>query len=270
MAEPVRREQFLSALLSGEKLFALAHEEAGGYRRIASVARRREDGYVLNGSKSIVLGGQIAAAFVVTAHLDDALALFLVPRDAPGLLVKPYRLIDGQLVVDLELNDLSLSLDARVLMNGDVKSVMEEVLQAMTICACADALGAMESAFRLTREYLLVRKQFGATLASFQALQHRLAEMYAQLEQARAMTMVALSGLDSVDPGTRRSLVHATKAAVGKRAFFVGAQAIQLHGGVGMTEEYAVGHYFKRLLVFQSLLGDARFHTSEFAATIVV
>jgi len=146
--------------------------------------------------------------------------------------------------------------------------VIEEMIQALTVCACADALGAMEAAFRLTRDYLLVRKQFGATLASFQALQHRLAEMYAQLEQARAITMSALSTLGDADPAARRALVHATKAAVGKRAFFVGAQAIQLHGGVGMTEEYAVGHYFKRLLVFQSLFGDTCFHTSEFAASM--
>jgi len=98
------------------------------------------------------------------------------------------------------------------------------VIQGLTVCACADALGAMESAFRLTRDYLLVRQQFGATLASFQALQHRLAEMYAQLEQVRAITMLALSTLGGADPSARRALVHAAKAAVGKRAFFVGAQ----------------------------------------------
>ncbi|MGB3866970.1 MAG: acyl-CoA dehydrogenase family protein [Xanthobacteraceae bacterium] len=266
--EPGLREKLLSQLLSGEELLALAHEEAGGHGRVVSAARRIDDRYVLNGNKSIIFGGQIASAFVITVHVGDELALFLVPRDTPGLVLKPYRLIDGQLVVDIELSELLLPLDARITLSGEVKAAMEEVSQALTICACAEALGVMESAFQLTRDYLLVRKQFGATLASFQALQHRLAEMYAQLEQARAMTMSALSTLNSVDLGTRRSLVHATKAAVGKRAFFVGAQAIQLHGGVGMTEEYAVGHYFKRLLVFQSLLGDVRFHTSEFAATM--
>jgi acyl-CoA dehydrogenase len=272
VAEPRRREQLLSELLAGEMLFALAHDEAavrGGAGQVASTARHVDDRYVLEGNKSMVFGGQLAAAFAVTARMDDGLALFLVPRDTPGLVIRPYRLVDGQLVADLEFDKLSLPQDAHVPMSGDVRSGVEAALQELTVCACADALGAMESAFRLTREYLLVRKQFGATLASFQALQHRLSEIYAQLEQARAMTMSALSALDGADPGARRSLVHATKAAVGKRAFFVGAQAIQLHGGVGMTEEYAVGHYFKRLLVFQSLYGDTRFHTSEYAAAMV-
>ncbi|MBR0934275.1 acyl-CoA dehydrogenase family protein [Bradyrhizobium jicamae] len=271
VAEQERRDQLISSVLAGDTLFALAHWESidtDDRTELVSCAQRQDDGYLLSGRKAMVFGGQVASAFVLTAHLDGAVALFLVPRDTSGMNIASYRLVDGQLVVDLEFDNLSLPADARIPMASDLQSMIDLAIDQLTICACADALGAMESAFRLTREYLLIRKQFGATLASFQALQHRLAEMFAQLEQARAITMSALSALDSAEPAARRLLVHTTKAAVSKRAFFVGSQAIQLHGGVGMTEEYAVGHYFKRLLVFQSLFGDARYHTSQYSAVM--
>ena len=275
-AAPTRATALLGQLISGEMIFAVAYDEPearGALDSLAASARRDGDHFVLNGAKCVIHGGQTADVFLVAARLSgavgDALALFAVDRATAGLTIKPYRLVDGTLVADLHLDNVRVDRAARL--DGDgARAALTAAIDEATIGACAEAVGAMDEVLKITRDYILIRKQFGATLSSFQALQHRLAEMYGRIEQARAIVAMAFDKVTEAAPDERRRIVNAAKAAVGRCAFFVGAQGVQLHGGIGMTEDYAVGHYFKRLLTFETSFGGVRAHTEEFARTMKV
>ncbi len=269
-AVPSRAQALLAPLAEGKKVFALAHEEPqarGDPRFVRVTARRNGQTYVLSGVKCVIEGGVLADVFLVSARIDggDEIGLFEIACDAPGATVRPYRLIDGRPVADLVLDDATLSADARLDTHGAHDALAAAIDEAI-VCASADAVGAMTEVLRITRDYLMVRSQFGATLSSFQALQHRVAEVYARIEQSRGIVSWALGAIETAPPVERRRIANAVKAVVGRNAFFVGAQGVQLHGGVGMTEECAIGHYFKRLTTFEPMFGNTRRHTEEFAA----
>jgi alkylation response protein AidB-like acyl-CoA dehydrogenase len=272
-----QRHDLLAPLIAGENLVALAHDEPGARGDNAFVAAQATtsgDGYRLAGAKCVVLGGDMAHHFIVSARTAGAaderqgVTLFVVERDAPGLRCMPRRLIDGRGVADLVLEDVAVGRQAVLGAIDGAFPALDGALAETTVMAAAEAVGAMDQALWLTCDYLKVRHQFGSALADFQALQHRLAEMYVEVEKSRSILRFGLDALSTGDGAARTRAVSAVKSRVGRSGFFVGAEAVQLHGGIGMTEEYAVGHYFKRLCAFDILFGNACHHTAHYAAAL--
>ena len=257
-------------LIEGDVPLAFAHEEEDSARgQPATVARRDGDDYLIEGDKLAVIGGGIAQRFLVSASVDGELGVFAVDASTPGLQVRPYRAIDGQALAALALRQVRVPATGRLDFGaaGATRAV-ERALDVARVMACADAVGAMDRALVITRDYLCTRKQFGSALSEFQALRHRVAEMYAERVVARALVRKALAALDSDaddDGAARQRLVAACKTRVGRAAMFVANQSVQLHGGIGMTDEYVIGRYYKRLFTFDVLLGGQSHHTRRFA-----
>jgi alkylation response protein AidB-like acyl-CoA dehydrogenase len=253
-------------------------------RDIATRATRAigagQDGWLLHGEKKVVLHGAQAGALIVSARSgggqrdEDGITLFAVPADAPGVTIRDVRMLDGQRAADVLLRDVRVADDAVIGMAGSGWRMLEAVADYGAGLLCAEALGAMDALFGATLDYLKTRQQFGVAIGKFQALQHRMADMYVHLEQARSMALLAavrLAGAarDPADGGAtaeRRRAVAAAKYRVGQAARFVGQQAIQLHGGMGVTDELPASHYFKRLSTIELTLGDADHHLARFIA----
>jgi alkylation response protein AidB-like acyl-CoA dehydrogenase len=272
--EGPRRAELLGRIASGETVLTLAHDEPGARGLVEHVATRASShpgGYQISGAKCLVLGGEIADLFLLTARLSGAprdregIAIFTIARDALGLTVMPYRTIDGRQAVDLRLDGVRIDDDALIGPPERALAALEEAIDYAAVGACAEAVGAMEATLVLTCDYLKLRKQFGQPLSAFQALQHRLAEMYVELERARSMLKRGVSSLTAPSAAARRRAVSASKAAIGRSGIFIGQQGVQLHGGIGMTEEYAVGHYLKRLMVLDILFGASHHHQARYA-----
>jgi alkylation response protein AidB-like acyl-CoA dehydrogenase len=186
-----------------------------------------------------------------------------VPRDAAGVQVSDYRTIDGRRAATVEFNDVPGTLLGG---RGEGWPLIEAATDYGAALLCAEAIGAMDAIFATTLEYLKTRQQFGAPIGKFQALQHRMADMFIHLEQARSMAMLAAVKVGSNDDEERRRVVSAAKARVGQAARFVGQQAVQLHGGMGVTDELPAAHYFKRLAMIEVTLGDVDHHLERFVA----
>lgn len=273
VAEHARR---LEPLVNGQHLLAFAHREAGQdacRHRLDTHAIERDGGYRLSGRKQLVLAGPQANSFLISARThgerDDAdgLSLFQLPADSVGLTRQNYRLIDGTPVCDIAIENCQIPASALVGETGGARAAVEHAQDHAVVAVCAQAVGAMERAIEITTDYLRTRKQFGVAIGTFQALQHRLADMLIELEQSRAMLYRALSFLNA-PAAEQRLAVAATKAQIGKSARYVGAQAIQLHGGIGVTEEYSIGHYFKFLTVAEGLFGNTTAHLGELARNL--
>lgn len=268
-ASPAQKDQWLPAIASGERIVTLAYLEPTTRYRPESArasAERQGEGYVLNGSKCLVWHGEVADAFLVTARVgaSNDVALFLVPRDAAGLACRGYPTMDGLRAADLVLENVVLGAEAMVGQAADGLAALEHGLDHGIAALCAEASGAMEKLIDITADYLGARQQFGKPLATFQSLQHRIAEMLLQKELALSMAYVAAQALDETDPAQRRRMLAAAKVTVAKAGRFVGQQAVQLHGGMGMTDELTVGDYFKRLTMIDPLLGDSDYHLQRF------
>jgi alkylation response protein AidB-like acyl-CoA dehydrogenase len=258
-ADAARAREWLPELTAGERLLVLAHHEAGAAGRLDAVQCRAEpqaDGVRLHGRKALLPGGLQAQAFIVSAREDAGVSLFHVPADAAGLARHALRLIDGSSACDLQLDGVSLPPSARIGAAGGAPAALDEGHALATVAALAEAVGVMDRALHATRDYLLERRQFGVAIASFQVLRHRLADTSIALEQSRAMLQHALASLHEPDRARRRRALALAKALVGRNGRFVGAQAIQLHGGIGMTDEFHIGHCFKRLMVLDQWLND--------------
>ncbi|QJQ96253.1 MULTISPECIES: acyl-CoA dehydrogenase family protein [Halomonadaceae] len=265
-----QQAQWLVPLLEGEHQLALAWQEASSRydaHGIASKATRHEAGWRIEGSKQLVLNASAASATLVTAQLEnDTLGLFMVPADTPGLTRRDYFTIDDQPASDLNLSGIILKTDA--CLSQDAAEALDATLATGRAALCAEAIGAMEVACDQTLEYLKERKQFGAPLSTFQSLQHRMVEMHLHLEQARSMAILAATSLER--PAAERDYrIAAAKAYCGEAARFVAEQAIQLHGGMGMTEECYVSHYAKRLVMFDHYLGDTDYHLEYVSERLV-
>lgn len=259
LAAGKRRSQMLHALAAGEAVAVLAHEEDGGWSDArATTADAEGDGWRLRGRKVRVYHAPMARWVLVTARTADGLGVFVVDSDADGLRLRPMRTVDGQRAADIGL-DVLLPQDAR-LGDGDASAVLDEALDRGVAALCADALGVLDRALAATVEYARDRKQFGVPIGSFQALQHRMADMYMQVEQARSMTCLATSACLQDDPVARKKAVSGAKVIVGQAARRVGQEAVQLHGGMGMTDELDVSHCFRRLLAFELRLGTTDEH----------
>jgi alkylation response protein AidB-like acyl-CoA dehydrogenase len=217
----------------------------------------------LTGTKSVVQHGAQADYWIVPARLNGEIALFVVARDAAGVKVTDYRTIDGQRAATLELNGTP----ARRLAGKHAgAAALEHIADYGTVLLCAEAIGALDALNLATVDYTKTRQQFGQPIARFQALQHRMVEMLIHAEQARSVTYLAAMRYTSADTDERRRAVSAAKARVGQAARFVGQQAVQLHGGMGVTNEVAAAHLFKRLAIIETTLGDVDHHLARFAA----
>ncbi len=269
--DPAHEEQLFPAIANGSKVLTLADQEPGmrfDFSRVATRADRTAHGYLLNGRKSVVAHAETADAYLVTAKVPQSaegeLSLFLVPREAGGLTIKGYACLDGSRAADLELEDVELGTDARLGAEGRAAAALDTARATGAGAVCAEAVGIMEALLGVTAEYLRTRRQFGRPIGSFQALQHRAADMLIHLEQSKSMSYLATLRLDSNDPREKSRAISAAKVVVGRACRFVGQQAVQLHGGMGVTDELIVSHYFKRLSAIELAFGDAEHHLGKF------
>jgi alkylation response protein AidB-like acyl-CoA dehydrogenase len=272
-----QQADLLPRVAAGSLKLALAHGEAEA--RYASTvhteARRVGDSYVLNGAKATVPDGAVADLLLVTAKAEDGLAVLLVDPDASGVRLARYRTQDGRSAADVFFKDVKLPAVQR-LGGGDATAALERAVQRGIAALCAEAVGAMEAANATTIEYTKSRKQFGQPIGRFQALQHRMADMFVLATQARSMSILATgrcaARVDTEKGGAdlRKRDVSAAKCYVGKAARFVGQQAVQLHGGMGMADELVVSHYFKRLTMIDMTFGDSTHHLAAVSDAILL
>ncbi len=252
--------RWLARIASGEALVVLAQQERGARYRLdhceAKAAQAGAD-YRLDATKSIVPAGDRADAFIVPAQLDGQIALFLVEAGAAGVATRGYLTQDGSRAAEVALKDTPAALITR-----DGLAALELAVDTGIACACAYGVGAMEQTLALTTDYLNQRKQFGVPIASFQALRHRAADMKMQLELARSMSYYASLKLGE-EPGERRRALSRAKVQLGQSLRFVGQQSVQLHGGIGVTDEYVGSHYFKTLTQLEMAWGDTLHHLGE-------
>jgi alkylation response protein AidB-like acyl-CoA dehydrogenase len=239
---------------------------------IATSATASADGFVLNGTKTVVIHGAQAGALIVSARSGGdqralaGISLFVVPVGTAGVTVRDYRTIDGQRAATIAFAGAPVPASALLGAVGAGWDVLDACADYGAALLCAEALGAMEAIFGATLEFLKTRSQFGVPIGKFQALQHRMADMYIELEQARSMATLAAVKLDSADVEQRRRTVSGAKARVGQALTFIGQQAVQLHGGMGVTNELPAAQHFKRLTMIGLTLGDTDHHLARFIA----
>jgi len=270
------RADLTSGLIEGKVVISLADAEPGGrfdLNRIATRAEAVDGGFRLTGAKSHALDGGSADWFIVparTAGADDSaegVSLFLVPADATGLTVMRSRAMDNRHNASLELDGVLAPAETLIGGLGEGFPLLRDAVDRGVVARLAEAVGAVDAVREMTLEYLKTRKQFGQTLGAFQALQHRAVDMAIACEEARSMMYLATIALSGA-PADRRKVISAAKARVGQTSLYVGRQAVQLHGGVGFTEELAVAHYLKRLIMIDMAFGNADHHRTELAASL--
>ena len=266
----------LFRLIGGELKMAFAHSEPGSryeLSRVACEATRTDSGYLLNGCKSLVLNGQHADQLLVTARtaggINDrhGMSLFLVPADRQGLTVRGYQTVDALRAADLNLQQVELPEQALVGVSGEAYGAVEWVADQAMIALCAEALGCMEALLQATVEYLQTRKQFDTPIGKFQVLQHAAVDMFMAVSQSRSMVYLAAAKAQA-DEAERRAAVSAAKNFIGRAGRLVGQHAVQLHGGVGISDELIVSHYFKRLSAINTWFGDDNHHLGLYSDQI--
>ncbi len=266
------------ALCDGTLMLALAHYEPQSRyceSAVKTSARWQDGQWKLRGHKAVVLGAASAGKLLVSAQTSgqesdqSGLSVFVVPADAPGLAFRHYECHDGTRAADIVLDDVALNQDALLGPEGQALPAIMQAIALANAALAAEATGIMRALNSATLEYLKTRKQFGVPLGSFQALQHRMADMAIAAEQADSMALLAAIDMQNPDPQIRLRRASGAKAFVGQKARTVGQEAIQMHGGIGVTDELIVGHYFKRLTVINSLFGDADFHLQRYSDMIL-
>ena len=252
-----------AAVAGGEARVALAHDEPGmrgRYDMVQTRAVAAGDGWRLHGRKTGLVGDPTA---LIVSAVQEGGALALFELDATSAPLKNFRTIDDRQGAELLLDETP----ATLLLDGPAaQAALAAAIDRTLVLESAEALGAMQGAFDLTRDYLLTRRQYDQLIGDFQALRHRLADMFIEMEQARSILMIGLAALDSDDPAERGRIAAATRARVSQAGLFVGGQAIQLHGGIGVTDEYPVGHFYKRLVAFAARHGGDARQVERFAA----
>jgi pimeloyl-CoA dehydrogenase small subunit len=274
-ASEEQRKQILPALIQGKRRLAFAHGERSArydLRHVGARAKRSGTGYTIEGEKRAVLHGAASDTLIVSARTSGAdtdpagISLFLVDRAAAGLTLKDYRTIDELRAADVWLSAVTVPADALLGAEGQALPLIEEATDYATALLCAEAVGAIRFANETTLEYLKTRRQFGVPIGSFQALQHRMVDMVISYEQARSMSCLACVKVDTAGAAERRRAVSAAKIKVADACRHVSQEAVQLHGGMGMTEELKVSHTFRRLTMISQTFGDADHHLERFAA----
>ncbi len=269
-----QRNAILPQIADGSLLMAWAHTESQSRYDLADVAttaKRDADGWILTGEKSFVAHGNCADKLVVSARIAgerasrDGIALFLVDTKAPGVSRQSYETQDGQRAAQIKLSGVKVSSKDELGNPGKALPLIERVTDNALAAVAAEAVGAMSAAHEVTLEYLRTRKQFGVTIGSFQVLQHRAVDVLVSLEQARSMALFATMMVNDPDPVERSKAISAATVQIRRSGKFIGQQVVQLHGGIGMTLEYKIGHYFKRLTAMESFLGDTDHHLAALA-----
>lgn len=262
----------LHGLIDGSQVATLAHEEPGAFyntQHVSTQAKRDGDGWLLHGRKTAVPLGDQADWLVLSARTSgdvdeaDGIALFIVPADAPGLTNRGFATHDGGRTADVMLDQVRLPASALLGEASDGQATLEHAIGMGVLALCAESLGSMEAAKRMTIEYLQTRKQFGLPIGSFQALQHRMADVLLEVEQARSAVINAAAALCGERIARERAL-SAAKVSIGRIGTLVAQEAIQLHGGIGMTWELALAHHAKRLILIDHQLGDEDHHLARF------
>jgi alkylation response protein AidB-like acyl-CoA dehydrogenase len=263
-----QKAALLPQVVEGKLRLAFAHGERGARYNLAQVrteATPAAGGWELNGEKAVVLGAPLAERVVVSARSPKGISLFVVERSALG--VKACRTLDQMRAGDVTLKSVRIDADALLGREGEALPLIEEATDFATALVCAEAVGAMKFACDTTLEYLKTRKQFGVPIGTFQALQHRIVDMYIACEQARSMACVAASRMDNAaDARERQRAISAAKIKISDNCRHISQESVQLHGGMGMAEELKVSHAFRRLTVIAQQFGDAEHHLARFAA----
>lgn len=268
-SEP-QKNDWLTPLMEGNLQLAFAFAESRSrfdLDRLDTTAQADGDDLILNGHKTVVLNGAAADTLVVSARTGTAenngVSLLLVDAETPGVTRNNYKTVDGHNAAEIYFDQVRVPRANLLGTEGQALPVIEKIIDRATFAICAEAVGAMESALEKTVEYSKTRKQFGVSISSFQALQHRMADMFIECQQARSILMMAAMELDAGN-GVAPKAVSAAKSRIGKAARHVGQEAVQIHGGIGVTDELDVAHLFKRLTTIQHLFGSTDFHTQRF------
>ena len=263
-------EKWLPAIAEGSCIIVLAHDERQTHHdRFAIQTRATKKGSQINlqGQKCMVAYAPSADVLLVTALLEGQIRLLAVPTSTPGLKLIPAPMVDGCLAADVFLDDVILP-DSAVLGNHSIELALGNALDRGLAAACAEAVGIFDKLQAACADYLRNRVQFGVPIASFQVLRHRMAEMLIHLEQARSMSYLAAVKCDEPDLAERDRALSAAKVVVGQACRFIGQQSVQLHGGMGVTNELIISHYFKRLMVIEMEFGSTDHHLQKFAAKL--
>ena len=263
-----QKEEHIGGIVDGSRVYAFAYAEPRGRYDLADLqttAKKDGDGYVLNGHKAVVVGAPWASHLVVTARTSggqrerDGVSVFVVANDAEGVVRRDYPTVDGRRASEVYFENVSIPADALLGEEGGALALVEQVADEAVAALCAEACGAMKVAHAMTVYYSRQRKQFGVPIGKFQVLQHRMVDMFTEYEQSVSMTYLATLKLDAPEKERKRT-ASAAKVRIGQAARFVGQEAIQIHGGMGMTDELAIGSYFKRLTILSSEFGDVDHH----------
>ncbi len=271
---PAQKEEHIGGIVAGSRVFAFAYAEPRGrydYADLETTAKKDGSGYVLNGHKAVVIGAPWASHLIVTARTSGerreraGVSVFVVDKSAPGIVTRDYETFDGRRASEVYFEKVAIPADALIGEEGAGLPLIELVTDEAIAALCAEACGAMKVAHAMTVDYSRQRKQFGVAIGSFQVLQHRMVDMYTAYEQSVSLTYLATLRLDAPDAERKRA-VSAAKVGVGQAARLIGQDAVQIHGGNGVTDEYAIGHYFKRLTIFDSEFGNVDHHMKRHIA----
>jgi alkylation response protein AidB-like acyl-CoA dehydrogenase len=269
-----QQQTLLTSIAAGDCIAAFAHTEPDARYSLAHVATRARptpDGFALDGDKRVVLHAPCATTLIVSARLNDdtieGIGLFLVDSNAPGLSMTRYRTIDALRAADVAFRDVRVASDARIGASESALRLIEDAIDYATALLCAEAVGAIRYANDATLDYLKTRQQFGVPIGSFQALQHRMVDMAIELEQAKSMAALACATVDAdIDRTERKRIVSAAKARIADACRRVSQESVQLHGGMGMSDELKISHTFRRLTMIAQQFGDADHHLERFAS----
>jgi alkylation response protein AidB-like acyl-CoA dehydrogenase len=268
-----QKEELLGTLMEGNLQLAFAFAEPQSRYNVADIATKAEksgDSYKINGHKAVVLNAGNADKIIVAVRTsgdqrdEGGISLLIVDADTAGIEKHSYETVDGHQGADVYFKDVSVPAANLLGEEGKALPAIQNVIDRAALAVAAEAVGAMEVTYKKTVEYTKTRKQFGVPIATFQALQHRMAEMFIEHEQAKSIMLFAAMQSDAAG-GVDRKAISAAKSRIGKAARLVGQEAVQLHGGIGVTEELDVGHYFKRLTTIQFIFGSTDWHTQRFA-----
>ena len=270
-----QKSSFIPEIIDGSKLWALAFAEPQGRFNLADLtttATASNGSYLLSGHKSVVINGPNANFFIVSVRTsgeqrdETGISLFIIPSDAKGLSKRDYPTVDGQRASELILDNVELDEASRLGEEGQGLNILQQAIDFATLAIGSEAVGCMEVLYKDTVEYCKNREQFGQPIGKFQVLQHRMVDMFMEHEQSKSLMFMAAMRWDEGYGAEAQKAVSAFKVQVGKSGKFVGQSAVQLHGGMGMTDELNIGHYFKRLTIIDTMFGNVDHHLKRFGS----
>ena len=270
-----QKSSFIPEIIDGSKLWALAFAEPQGRFNLADLtttATASNGSYLLSGHKSVVINGPNANFFIVSVRTsgeqrdETGVSLFIIPSDAKGLSRRDYPTVDGQRASELILDNVELDEASRLGEEGQGLNILQQAIDFATLAIGSEAVGCMEVLYKDTVEYCKNREQFGQPIGKFQVLQHRMVDMFMEYEQSKSLMFMAAMRWDEGYGAEAQKAVSAFKVQVGKSGKFVGQSAVQLHGGMGMTDELNIGHYFKRLTIIDTMFGNVDHHLKRFGS----